>query len=164
MRIPLATATIAAGLLVGLIPQVGAPATARADTPTATAAPSAAASQKTPGAASGTISGTTSGTAGSLSATDYRDCPDHYLCLWGDASYAGRYTFYPEGDGGPLFVPNIGNFMNDLTTSIWNRTSRRVCFYRDTNYQGLLLCLDGGGSSANIGSGANDKISSFQPF
>lgn len=93
---------------------------------------------------------------------DYRDCPDHYLCLWGDASYTGRYTFYPESGG--LFVSNIGDFMNDLTTSIWNRTSRRVCFYNDINYQGQLGCLDGGGSTANVGDGANDRISSFQPF
>jgi hypothetical protein len=93
---------------------------------------------------------------------DYRDCPDRYLCLWGDGNYAGRYTFYPESGG--LFVSNIGAFMNDLTTSIWNRTGRRVCFYNDINYQGQLFCMDGGGSSANVGSGANDRISSFQPF
>jgi len=92
---------------------------------------------------------------------DYRDCPDHYVCLWGDGNYAGRYLFQPESN---LFVPNIGSFMNDLTTSIWNRTGRTICFYNDINYQGQLLCLNGGGSTPNVGSGANDRISSFQPF
>ncbi|GIE91998.1 Peptidase inhibitor family I36 [Actinoplanes regularis] len=92
---------------------------------------------------------------------DYRDCPDRYLCLWGDGNYEGRYTFYPEGN---LFVRNIGDRMNDLTTSIWNRTGRTVCFYNDINYQGQLFCMGAGGSSANVGSGANDRISSFQPF
>lgn len=100
--------------------------------------------------------------AAQAATTEYRDCPDHYLCLWGDGNYAGRYTFYPEAGG--LFVPNIGSRMNDLTTSIWNRTSRRVCFYDNINYQSQLLCLNAGASSANVGAGANDKISSFQPF
>lgn len=165
MRKLLTTATITAGLLMGLTLQLGAPAQARTGTPTSTTASSAASSQKAPRTAPGTISGTTSGAPGTASVDDYRDCPDHYLCLWGDASYAGRYIFFPEGDdGGPLFVPYIGDFMNDLTTSIWNRTSRRVCFYRDANYQGLLFCMNGGDSSANIGSDANDQISSLQPF
>ncbi|GAA2532401.1 hypothetical protein GCM10010201_34830 [Pilimelia columellifera subsp. columellifera] len=53
---------------------------------------------------------------------------------------------------------------NDLTTSIWNRTGRKVCFYNDTNHQRQLLSLDAGGSTANVGSAANDRISSFQPF
>jgi hypothetical protein len=92
---------------------------------------------------------------------NWQDCPDHYVCLWGDSNYAGRYIFQPDGN---LFVSNIGSFMNDLTTSIWNRTGRTICFYNDINYQGQLLCLNGGGSSANVGSGANDQISSFQPF
>src|SRR5690349_20657523 len=92
---------------------------------------------------------------------DYRDCPDRYVCLWGDGNYEGRYRFQPEGN---LFVPNIGSAMNDLTTSIWNRTGRTICFYNDINYQGQLLCLNGGGSTPNVGSGANDRISSFQPF
>jgi hypothetical protein len=100
-------------------------------------------------------------TAAGAAHADYRDCPDRYLCLWGDGNYTGRYRFQPEGN---LFVPNIGSAMNDLTTSIWNRTGRTVCFYDHSNYQGQLLCLNGGGSTANVGSAANDRISSFQPF
>jgi Peptidase inhibitor family I36 len=99
--------------------------------------------------------------AGPAGPADYRDCPDRYLCLWGDGNYEGRYLFQPEGN---LFVPNIGSFMNDLTTSIWNRTGRTVCFYNHINYQGQLLCIGAGGSTPNVGAGANDKISSFQPF
>lgn len=145
MRLLLKTASLAAALLTGAALHLAAPAAAQAQ----------------PRTISGTVSATDSG---KVSALDYRDCPDHYVCLWGDASYAGRYIFVPEGNGSPLFVANIGRFMNDLTTSIWNRTSRRICFYRDINYQGQLLCMNAGGSSANIGRGANDKISSFQPF
>jgi hypothetical protein len=92
---------------------------------------------------------------------EWQDCPDHYVCLWGDGNYAGRYLFQPENN---LFVSNIGSFMNDLTTSIWNRTGRTVCFYNDINYQSQLFCLNAGGSTPNVGSGANDRISSFQPF
>lgn len=157
MRMLLKTASFAAAVLAGTALSLAAPAAAQAQTRTTTTTVSAATTIATATASTATPSGT-------VSVQDYRDCPDHYVCLWGDASYAGRYIFVPEGNGSPLFRSNIGSFMNDLTTSIWNRTSRRICFYRDTNYQGLLLCMNPGASSPNIGSGANDKISSFQPF
>jgi hypothetical protein len=107
--------------------------------------------------AGATVQLTTPGTA----VADYRDCPDHYVCLWGDGNYAGRYVFYPDNN---LSVPNVGDRMNDLTTSIWNRTGRTICFYNDSNFQGQLLCVGAGGSTANVGAGANDRITSFQAF
>jgi hypothetical protein len=91
------------------------------------------------------------------------DCPDNYLCLWGDVNYTGRYIFYPNNGGDSLWVPNIGDFMNDLTSSIWNRTPATIFFFEDINYGGhrLLYVAGEGGSSGNVGADSNDRISSF---
>ncbi|WP_189113119.1 peptidase inhibitor family I36 protein [Pilimelia terevasa] len=104
------------------------------------------------------LQATTTGAA-QADGKEWRDCPDSYVCLWDDGNYAGRYRFQPEHDA---FVSWIGSAMNDRTTSIWNRTGSRVCFYDHVNYQGELLCLDGGGANPNVGAELNDRISSFQ--
>jgi hypothetical protein len=85
------------------------------------------------------------------------DCPDHYMCFWGDSYYRGRYLFSPSHTDN-----NIGNFMNDLTTSMWNRTGYHMCFFPDTNLRGEAVSgLRPGQWSPNVGTGANDRISSW---
>lgn len=97
--------------------------------------------------------------APSSAMADSRDCPGNYVCVWGDTNYTGRFIFQPGGQD----HPDIGSSMNDLTSSLWNRSGSRVCFYADTNYHGsLLLIVTAGGSRANVGSTANDKISSWR--
>jgi len=50
--------------------------------------------------------------------------------------------------------------INDLTSSIWNRTSSAVCFHDRANTEGKgLLRLSPGEWSADIGRAANKKIS-----
>ncbi|WP_165495425.1 peptidase inhibitor family I36 protein [Actinomadura roseirufa] len=52
---------------------------------------------------------------------------------------------------------------NDLTSSLWNRTGSRVCFYEHTNYGGSLLAIVNAGDwRGNVGATANDKISSWR--
>ncbi|RBQ14979.1 hypothetical protein DP939_37980 [Spongiactinospora rosea] len=56
----------------------------------------------------------------------------------------------------------IGSWINGLTSSIWNRTGYTVCFYEHINASGReLIRIGPGGWSNNVGSGANDKISSY---
>lgn len=94
-------------------------------------------------------------------AQDYRDCYTGWVCLWNDENYQGGMIAY--GDGAS--VANLGATWSDKATSIWNRTSRPVCFYEHDNYQpSSLFCLGAGNSSYNVGAAANDKITSLKAF
>lgn len=97
-------------------------------------------------------------TGATRASADSKDCPDRYVCVWGDSNYNGRFRFQPGTD-----LANVGPEMNDLTTSLWNRTGSTVCFYDDANYNGKLLARVGPGDSRpNVGSGANDRITSWR--
>ncbi|WP_432762240.1 peptidase inhibitor family I36 protein [Streptomyces sp. NBC_01241] len=86
------------------------------------------------------------------------DCPKNYVCVWGDSNYEGRFLFVPGTDRA-----NVGRAMNDLTTSLWNRTGSRVCFYDNDNYGGSVLAIVSPGESrGNIGRTANDRITSWR--
>ncbi|MEV8454686.1 peptidase inhibitor family I36 protein [Streptomyces sp. NPDC052095] len=87
-----------------------------------------------------------------------RDCPDGYVCVWGDSNYEGRFVFV-HGTS----QENVGSRMNDLTTSLWNRTDSTICFCDDAGYGGALLArVAPGDSRANLERGANDRISSWR--
>jgi hypothetical protein len=112
----------------------------------------------------------------------YSDCGENSLCFWDDSSYGGRFLGVPDADR-LLWTPNIGDFMNDKTTSIWNRTGKTINFYNDVNGGSSLVCqLGPGDSDADLGSDqgggddegkkswedhdcsdAQDNISSFYP-
>ncbi|WP_242908356.1 peptidase inhibitor family I36 protein [Actinomadura terrae] len=99
-----------------------------------------------------------SGKTGTVRVANPNDCPNNYVCVWGDINYEGRFLFVPGTSRA-----NVGDFMNDLTSSLWNRTGSRVCFYQDSDYRGSLLAIvDGGGYRANVGATANDRISSWR--
>ncbi|WP_131742234.1 peptidase inhibitor family I36 protein [Actinomadura roseirufa] len=86
------------------------------------------------------------------------DCPNGYVCVWGDINYEGRYLFNPGTDRA-----NVGSFMNDLTSSLWNRTGSQVCFYEHADFRGATLAIVPAGSwLSNVGPAANDKISSWR--
>jgi hypothetical protein len=100
------------------------------------------------------------------------DCPAGSLCLWGDNGYNGRYVFVPNA-GDLLTTPNIGNAMNDLTSSLWNRTGTKICFYEDDQFRKFLFSTQPtiGSSGQVVTSGDvysslgvwNDKVTSFRP-
>ncbi|MER0240642.1 peptidase inhibitor family I36 protein [Streptomyces sp. HSW2009] len=97
------------------------------------------------------------GSATSASANP-NDCPDGYVCVWGDINYEGRFLFAP----GPERA-NVGSHMNDLTSSIWNRTGSQVCFYNHADWRGgVMRIVPAGGYLANVGPDANDTISSWR--
>jgi hypothetical protein len=95
---------------------------------------------------------------GTPASANPNDCPNGYVCVWGDSNYEGRFIFVPGNHRA-----NVGSFMNDLTTSLWNRTGSRVCFYDDAGYGGPILAIvNPGGSRPNVGPTANDRISSWR--
>ncbi|MEV8638468.1 peptidase inhibitor family I36 protein [Streptosporangium sp. NPDC051023] len=87
----------------------------------------------------------------------WAECYPGYVCLYGDINGEGRY----RNEAGPTSA-NVGSQMNDLTSSIWNRTSYTVCFYEHINASGSeLVRLGPDQRTSNVGSAANDKISSY---
>ena len=92
---------------------------------------------------------------------DVSDCLDKHVCLFGDQNYFGRWMRVPQD---ALWQPNVGDFMNDLTTSIWNRTDVTVCFFEHDNYGGHNFCLGAGQFTPNVGGWWNDQITSFRPL
>ncbi|MEU1877756.1 peptidase inhibitor family I36 protein [Streptosporangium sp. NPDC020072] len=91
-------------------------------------------------------------------AMDWDNCPEGYVCLYGDTYGRGRYSNTPGTE-----KANVGAFINDLTSSIWNRTNDAVCFYEHTNWGGRTLIGVGPGEWVdNVGVAANDKISSYR--
>jgi hypothetical protein len=108
-------------------------------------------------AAACTTAALVSATPAQAKAAAWAECYSGYVCLYGDINGEGRYS----NVAGPTNA-NVGSRMNDLTSSIWNRTSYTVCFYNDINASGPeLLRLGPGGWTGNVGSAANDKISSY---
>ncbi|MFE6777534.1 peptidase inhibitor family I36 protein [Streptomyces sp. NPDC057702] len=99
----------------------------------------------------------TGATPASATPPDYRDCTGNSVCVWDNSNYDGGFL------AGGVNVPNVGKAMNDRTTSLWNRSGSRICFYQHSNYGGELLANVGPGESRpNIGSHANDRISSWK--
>ncbi|MEU5159093.1 peptidase inhibitor family I36 protein [Streptomyces sp. NPDC020875] len=97
-------------------------------------------------------------TGGTQAVANPNDCPNGYVCVWGDSNYEGRFLFVPGTSRS-----NVGNHMNDLTTSLWNRTGSRVCFYDHADYQGSILAIVNPGDwRGNVGPTANDRISSWR--
>lgn len=83
-------------------------------------------------------------------------CQAGYFCVWQNSSYTGR--FYAASQS----VPNIGDFMNDRTTSYWNRTTSWVTLYGDSNYRGCMFSVPPWGSSPAISPSLNDEMTSFR--
>ncbi|MEU1737395.1 peptidase inhibitor family I36 protein [Streptosporangium sp. NPDC020145] len=88
---------------------------------------------------------------------DWDACPAGYVCLYGDTYGRGRYSNAPGTERA-----NVGSHINDLTSSIWNRTDTYVCFYEHSDYGGRrLIGVNPNSWVDNVGSSANDKISSY---
>ncbi|RBQ17349.1 hypothetical protein DP939_25795 [Spongiactinospora rosea] len=90
---------------------------------------------------------------------DWDNCTSGRVCLYGDTYGRGRFLTFPG------VARHVGK-MNDLTSSIWNRSGRNVCFYQHANYGGKLLLEVGAGGSKGawlnyVGDSVNDRISSY---
>jgi hypothetical protein len=84
-------------------------------------------------------------------------CQDKHFCVWEHTGYQGR--FYSATGS----VSNIGAYMNDRTTSYWNRTDHWITLYNDSNYGGAcLVSVPPGGSSYNVTPSVNDAMTSFR--
>ncbi|MDG9704135.1 peptidase inhibitor family I36 protein [Streptomyces sp. DH37] len=85
----------------------------------------------------------------------YSQCPSGHFCVWQHNSYEGRFF------SSSTSTPNIGDYMNDRTTSVWNRSDRTVCMYRHENYGYPMGCYKAGGSTAALPI-HNDELTSFR--
>ncbi|MFJ9562777.1 peptidase inhibitor family I36 protein [Streptomyces fuscichromogenes] len=107
-----------------------------------------------PAAMAAAIVGVSLTAAPSASATS-SDCPSNYICAFENENFTGRMV------GNTGNVSNIGDYMNDRTTSIVNNTDRVVCFYDNADYDGSLTDANPHVAIPNIGSYANDRITSW---
>ncbi|WP_405392559.1 peptidase inhibitor family I36 protein [Streptomyces sp. NBC_01102] len=81
----------------------------------------------------------------------YSQCPPGHFCIWQHSIYEGRFFSSPNSR------PNVGSYMNDRTSSVWNRTSRTVCMNR---HEGMR-CYRADGSTGVMPI-HNDQLTSFQ--
>jgi hypothetical protein len=85
----------------------------------------------------------------------YSQCPSGHFCVWQHSSYEGRFF------SNSTSTLNVGSYMNDRTTSVWNRSDRTVCMYRHENYGYPMGCYKAGGSTAALPI-HNDELTSFR--
>lgn len=90
------------------------------------------------------------------------DCAGGYFCLWGDPNMAGRFIGWLQDENGNVNVPNIGDWMNDLASSVWNRTAHKVCVYLDTGYRNQMACFEPNEWVESVKSYQHDRISSVK--
>ena len=62
----------------------------------------------------------------------YAQCPKRNVCVWQDSNYWGK--FVRQVGGVPR--PQVGSFLNDQISALWNRTNYRVCMYQNEFYSG----------------------------
>ncbi|WP_262064328.1 peptidase inhibitor family I36 protein [Streptomyces sp. STR69] len=86
------------------------------------------------------------------------DCPDFYICIFENSNYTGRWIGVHQGYDNP----NVGDFMNDRTTSIINNTNEDYRLFVDSNYRGAVLRSGPRTQYSNVGPAWNDKITSFR--
>ncbi|MFD5157512.1 peptidase inhibitor family I36 protein [Streptomyces hawaiiensis] len=92
---------------------------------------------------------------------DYTWCVDDAFCIFENTGYTGS-AFRSGYD-----TPNVGEVMNDKMTSLWNRTDKYVCLYRDSWYRNHMLplaqiAIGPGQSMANVNRNENDVLTSFR--
>ena len=102
--------------------------------------------------------GAASASAAAAPRASWEWCANGTVCLFSDKNYNG------DAIGTNSDTPNIGNFMNDRTSSIINKTGETWCFYQDDLYRNKVTQLAPGESRANLGGGlfTNDSITSFR--
>jgi hypothetical protein len=81
------------------------------------------------------------------------------VCLFRDQDFSGPSVQYVTGSKD---MSRNGPYFNDQATSIRNWTSSRFCFYENPDYKGRVWYLDGMTQTRNVGTAANDIISSVR--
>lgn len=95
--------------------------------------------------------------SGTPASAHWSQCPDNEFCFWDNSNYEGIFAYSSEAQ------PNVGDRMNDVMTSYWNRTDGWISVYKDSNYGQCMLSIPPGGSSPNVGNQHNDEMTSFRP-
>ncbi|WP_405768316.1 peptidase inhibitor family I36 protein [Streptomyces sp. NBC_01538] len=85
------------------------------------------------------------------------DCPDHYVCIFQNVDYGGRWIGNLEGHN----RPNVGDYMNDRASSIINNTNYSITFYEHANYGGASFTVGQRLQVRSLGNW-NDSISSWR--
>lgn len=101
-------------------------------------------------------------------------CPQYYICLWENATYAGVIW---SATGRNNEWRYVGSGMNDRASAIWNRRTNSTWVARDYPAAGDYACIGSGWSYESLtkggrgqegeylwpqsGKGANDSISSY---
>jgi Peptidase inhibitor family I36 len=93
------------------------------------------------------IQGGSSVGGGKLTTQRWQDCPDGYVCIFGDNDYNGRWIAYPNGGN----IWYVGDWMNDLTSSVWNRTNHTICVFDNAGWTGQGFGLTHGSGTPSIG-------------
>ena len=86
------------------------------------------------------------------------DCPDNYVCIFQHANYEGRWIGNLVGHD----RPNVGDYMNDRTTSIINNTNDWIIFFDRANYGGASEAVRDRSQVPSVR--MNDRISSWRKF
>ncbi|WP_408056200.1 peptidase inhibitor family I36 protein [Streptomyces ureilyticus] len=96
-------------------------------------------------------------TGGTPAAADAEDCPKGDVCIWGDSNFEGQYVFTPQ-----TTRSDVGDYMRDKVTSIWNRSDRQIYLWTEQGFTGRLMgYLPPGEWVANFSSSNNDRLSSW---
>ena len=95
-------------------------------------------------------------------------CFANYFCVWEDPNYGGKWV-RQIGNGDSVNRRNVGDFLNDQISALWNRSGGKVCVSYNTNYSGLTYGVKAGDShrdlrndSYNDFTSLNDNISSWR--
>jgi Peptidase inhibitor family I36 len=85
------------------------------------------------------------------------DCPANMACIFQEVNFQGRMLGDPDGTG------NVGDYMNDRTSSIVNNTNNTFCFYADAGHDGALVYVANAHTAVGwVGDWANDRITSYK--
>ncbi len=91
------------------------------------------------------------------------NCDPGEICGFKNANRSGGLVDFSGNDSwwhGDIFRPTGGD-ADDEASSTWNRTGRRVGYYKDINCNGPLIFEEPGGFHLNLAlNGFNDEISS----
>ncbi len=65
----------------------------------------------------------------------YEQCPDGAFCVWTNPGGDGYFAYFYSGSRN-LTWPIGGVVFNDRITTVWNRTGKRWCVWKDIDYKG----------------------------
>lgn len=100
----------------------------------------------------------------------YAQCPARNMCVWQDSNYWGKFIRQVGG----VRRPQVGPFLNDQISALWNRTGHVECVFQNEFYGGVWTPIRPGDSHHDLeneifanGSGhstgrMNDRISSWR--